>query len=211
MTSGTESETRLALEADLLLEAARIKQIQEVEEKIAAEEAEAERLTTVMGATHAEITNLKAKHEVLESHLYDQLIDGDETDLVIVATSIESSGAQVKVAVGKLKRLTETRLPAQRIKRLTPEKERALLRLDLAAIKSRIHASQLLLAVLPASEIGGDLSIKSEMGMRLEKEESQAAFDLEAATKALEREIKSQENTRDARKNIGVVGWTNPS
>jgi len=211
MTSGTETETRLALEADLALEKQRDEQIEAKDAEIAKEEAEGVRIAAVMAATHAEIATLKANHVALEAHTHDALIDGDETDSVAAATAIQASAALLETHIGKLKRITETRQPAQRLRVLVARKERAALVLDRAGIRSRVHSARLLLAVLPAGEIGGDLSIKSEQGMRLAHEESQAAYDLEAASAALQREIDQQKKIRDARVNRGPISWTNPS
>jgi hypothetical protein len=209
MTSGTETETRLALEADLAPEKQRDEQIDAKDAEIAKEEAEGERIAAVTAATHAEIATRKADHEGLEAHTYNALIDGDETDLVIAATSIQSSAALVDTCIRKLRHITENRLPAQRLRILTPKKERAVLVLDRAGIRGRVHASQLLLAVIPAGAIGGDLSIRSEMGARLAHEESQAGYDLEAATNAMETELATQRKIRDARS--GPVSFVNPS
>lgn len=211
MTSGTESETRQQLDEDLRLEAERTKQIETKDAEIAKEEAEGARLAAVLAATHAEAADLKAAHEEKQEREHDGLIDGTKPDPVAAATTIQASAALVVLCIGKLKRLTEHRQPAQRLKVLTRRKERAALALDLAVVRSRIHSSRLLLAVLPAGEIGGDLSIKSEQGERLKHEEAQAAYDLEQATRALEAELTSQQKIRDARNNVGPVSYVNPS
>jgi len=212
MTSATEAETRQQLEEDLRLEAERTNQIEGKDGEIAKAEAEGGRLGAVLAATHSEVAERKAEHAALEARLYDLLIDGDtETTTLAAAKAIQGSAALLATGTGKLKHLTENRLPAQRLRVLTPMKERAVLVLDRAAIRSRVHASQLLLAVLPAGAIGGDLSIKSEMSARLAHEESQAAYDLEQANAALENELALQRKIRDARKNIGPITYTNPS
>ena len=210
MFSDTEEGTRAALETDVVLEAERTAQIEAVEQKIAAEEAGGKQIAAVMAATHAKIATLTADHNALERRKHDASIDGTETDPVAAAREIRDSADIVAFHVGKLKHLTENRQLVQRLKVLTSQKERAVLVLDRAGIRSRVHASQLLLAVLPAGKIGGDLTIKSEQGMRLAHEESQAAYDLEAATNALAHEIEQQQKIRDARTNRGPITYQNP-
>ena len=87
-----------------------MKQLCSVEDGLAAKQAERERLSKVLTATHGEVIAVKKAHEELKAHVYDALIDGKETDLDKAATAIQASEAQVEIAVGKLQRLTETRL-----------------------------------------------------------------------------------------------------
>lgn len=211
MISDTEPGMRLALEADLALEKQRDEQIDAKDAEIAKEEAEGERIAAELTLTHQQVVSLTADHEALKWRLYDGLIDGTETDPEDAATAIQASTALRDLHIGKLRHITENRLPAQRLRILTPKKERAVLHLDRAGIRGRVHASQLLLAVIPAGAIGGDLSIRSEMGARLAHEESQAAYDLEAASNALEAELATQRKIRDARSNGGPVSFVNPS
>ena len=193
MTSGTEAETRQQLEEDLQREAEHLKQLSVIEDGLAAKQADRERLTAERAATHTQVTALKKAHDELEAHEHDGLTDGTETDPVAAATRIQASAALVHLYVGKLQRITETRLPLANQYVLVDEKKKAVLNLALAGDKLRIHNSRVLLAVLPAGEIGGDLIIKSEVAERLGHMEAQAAWDLQQASLALEAEIEQQQ------------------
>lgn len=211
MTSGNEQQTRDALEEDLHRQSQRIAELSVANTEHAKEEAERERLSSVLVATHAEAAALKADDEALKASEYDALIDGTKTDMAAAATAIQISNSLRETCIGKLQRLTETRLGAQNVKVLAKEKTVKTIALDLKIIESRIHNSQLLLAASGAAEIGGDLSIRSSVAQRLALEEAQAASDLEQASLALQRELEQQQKIRDARASRGPVSYVNPS
>lgn len=209
MTTASETETKQHLEADLRLEAEQVAQIGATDAELAQEQAERQRLTAVRGATHAEVTALKACHDALAKSKHDASIDGTETDSVAAVLELQASAGKLEFCIGKLRRITEDRLPALNIKVLTVQKKQAVLKLALAGTRLRVHNSRVLLAVLPAGEIGGDLTIKSAVAQRLGHEEAQAAYDLEQIVQALETEIERQKRIRDARAS-GPISYVNP-
>jgi hypothetical protein len=134
-----------------------------------------------------------------------------ETDAVAVARKLDALAAPGSVHVKMLRRITENRMGSKTIDVLTVKKKRAVLGVALADDKLRVHNGQILLAVAPAAELGGDLTIRSAVAQRLAHELDQCAFDLQQATNALEAEIEQQKKIRDSRTNRGVIAYQNPS
>jgi|HubBroStandDraft_6_1064221.scaffolds.fasta_scaffold623352_1 hypothetical protein len=212
MISGNEQQTRDALAEDERRQAERMAQFAVASGELSMLVTRRTALSKVQTQAHKDVTSVASDHEALCKHLYDALIDGDETDLVIAATSIQSSAAQVELAVGKLKRVTEDRLPVANIEVLKCEKAIKALALDLKIVEGRILNSKLLLAAGPASAVGGNLTIKSEAAARFGLEEAQLSDELRQASEALQSEIERQEKIRDARaRPSGPVSWVNPS
>jgi hypothetical protein len=211
MTSGNEQQTRDQLQNDLRLEAEHAEQIKVTDDEVAKEEAERDRLSAVRAATQEKVNEGNAEYEALENRLLDALIDDPEADPVAVVRELDARAALVRIHIKTLRRITEERMGSQTLEVLTVKKKRAVLGVALADDRLRVHNAQILLAVAPAAELGGDLTVRSAVAQRLAHELDQSAFDSQQATQALENEISQQKKIRDARRNRGPVGYQNPS
>jgi hypothetical protein len=210
--SGTEAETRQSLDEDLDRQTTRMAQMAVEGAGLSAAVVKRTALSKIQTQAHADVASGKAAHAALLAVKHDARIDGTETDPVAAVREIQASAGMVEYFVGCLTRITEHRLPAANLEVLKAEKAVKLIALDLKIIEGRIHASQLLLAAAPASQVGGTLSIRSEVAQRIGLEEAQCAADVEQASLALAHEIESQAKIRDARASRGgPVTYVNPS
>jgi hypothetical protein len=212
MISGSPQETQAQLDEDLDRQSTRMAQMAVEGAGLSAAVTRRTALSKVQMQAHKDVATAKADHTALLAVKYDALIDGAQTDPVAVAREIQASGALVETYVGKLRRVTEDRLPLANLDVLKAEKAVKLIALDLKIVEGRIHNAQLLLAASPAAEVGGDLIIKSAVAQRIGLEEAQCAADLEQASLALQHEIEHQQKIRDARSRpSGPISYVNPS
>jgi hypothetical protein len=210
MISGSPQETQAQLDEDLDRQSTRMAQMAVEGAGLSAAVTRRTALSKVQTQAHKDVADAKSDHEALKVRLYDALIDGTQTDPVAVAREIQASAALVETHIGKLRRVTEDRLPLANLEVLKAEKSVRLIALDLKILEGRIHNAQLLLAASPAAEVGGDLVIKSAVAQRIGLEEAQCASDVEAASRALEAELTRQQTIRDARAS-GPISFQNPS
>jgi hypothetical protein len=211
MTSLDAQETQAQLDEDLDRQSTRMAQMAVEGAGLSAAVTKRTAISKVQTQAHADVAAAKADHAALLALKYDARIDGTETDPVAAVREIQASAGMVDFFVGCLTRITEHRLPAANLEVLKAEKAVKLIALDLKIIEGRIHAGQLLLAAAPASQVGGTLSIRSEVAQRIGLEEAQCAADLEQASLALQHEIEHQQKIRDARSRpSGPITYQNP-